>query len=170
LVSGIVDDAGQFLVGELLAAEPLPRPSHRVVEEAVVGNRWPLGVDDREAVARRRHDPLRASEHLQVDHFHEHRSMASSTAIGPSDRVSGLTSGLHFARRTQMLQGVVAAGQALLSGVWPVSKMTEPFASPRKDRLVRGATIMSRKKVSRNAPCPCGSGKKYKHCCYNKGF
>ena len=29
---------------------------------------------------------------------------------------------------------------------------------------------MSRKKVSRNAPCPCGSGKKYKHCCYNKGF
>ena len=29
---------------------------------------------------------------------------------------------------------------------------------------------MPRKKVSRNAPCPCGSGKKYKHCCYRKGF
>ncbi len=29
---------------------------------------------------------------------------------------------------------------------------------------------MSRKKVSRNAPCLCGSGKKYKHCCYSKGF
>jgi hypothetical protein len=29
---------------------------------------------------------------------------------------------------------------------------------------------MSRKKVSRNAPCPCGSGKKYKHCCYGKDF
>src|SRR5262249_42613228 len=43
-------------------------------------------------------------------------------------------------------------------------------ASPRTDRLVRGAKIMSRKKLSRNAPCPCGSGKKYKHCCYNKGF
>jgi hypothetical protein len=28
---------------------------------------------------------------------------------------------------------------------------------------------MARKKVSRNAPCPCGSGKKYKHCCYGKG-
>jgi hypothetical protein len=27
---------------------------------------------------------------------------------------------------------------------------------------------MSRKKLSRNAPCPCGSGKKYKHCCYAK--
>src|SRR6516165_7945725 len=28
---------------------------------------------------------------------------------------------------------------------------------------------MSRKKLSRNAPCRCGSGKKYKHCCYGKG-
>jgi hypothetical protein len=27
---------------------------------------------------------------------------------------------------------------------------------------------MSRKKLSRNAPCPCGSGRKYKHCCYGK--
>jgi hypothetical protein len=27
---------------------------------------------------------------------------------------------------------------------------------------------MSSKKVSRNDPCPCGSGKKYKHCCYGK--
>lgn len=23
-------------------------------------------------------------------------------------------------------------------------------------------------KIGRNAPCPCGSGKKYKHCCLNK--
>ena len=25
--------------------------------------------------------------------------------------------------------------------------------------------IISSKKVSRNEKCPCGSGKKYKHCC-----
>lgn len=24
-------------------------------------------------------------------------------------------------------------------------------------------------KIGRNAPCPCGSGKKYKKCCLNKG-
>jgi hypothetical protein len=29
---------------------------------------------------------------------------------------------------------------------------------------------MTRERISRNAPCPCGSGKKYKHCCYGKGF
>ena len=27
---------------------------------------------------------------------------------------------------------------------------------------------MVRQKISRNDPCPCGSGKKYKHCCYGK--
>lgn len=25
------------------------------------------------------------------------------------------------------------------------------------------------KKIGRNAPCPCGSGKKYKNCCLNSG-
>ena len=29
---------------------------------------------------------------------------------------------------------------------------------------------MSGKKVSRNAPCPCGSGKKFKHCCIHKNI
>lgn len=29
---------------------------------------------------------------------------------------------------------------------------------------------MSHKKIPRNSPCPCGSGKKYKHCCYGKDF
>jgi hypothetical protein len=25
-------------------------------------------------------------------------------------------------------------------------------------------------KVGRNAPCPCGSGRKYKHCCLDKKY
>ena len=29
---------------------------------------------------------------------------------------------------------------------------------------------MARKKLSRNAPCPCGSGKRYKVCCLRKGI
>jgi len=27
-----------------------------------------------------------------------------------------------------------------------------------------------KRKVGRNEPCPCGSGKKYKHCCWGKRF
>ena len=29
----------------------------------------------------------------------------------------------------------------------------------------RSTTIVKGKKIGRNDPCPCGSGKKYKHCC-----
>src|SRR5262249_47488235 len=29
---------------------------------------------------------------------------------------------------------------------------------------------MPHRKRSRNAPCPCGSGRKYKACCWGKGF
>ena len=29
---------------------------------------------------------------------------------------------------------------------------------------------MPQKKLPRQAPCPCGSGKKYGNCCYDKGF
>jgi uncharacterized protein YchJ len=29
-------------------------------------------------------------------------------------------------------------------------------------------SIRSEPKVGRNNPCPCGSGKKYKKCCWNK--
>lgn len=36
--------------------------------------------------------------------------------------------------------------------------------------MSRRSLPMARKKLSRNSPCPCGSGRKYKHCCYGKGF
>jgi preprotein translocase subunit SecA len=33
------------------------------------------------------------------------------------------------------------------------------------EALAKGRTIRAGPKVGRNEPCPCGSGKKYKHCC-----
>lgn len=32
----------------------------------------------------------------------------------------------------------------------------------------KSGTIVKGAKIGRNAPCPCGSGKKYKHCCGKK--
>ena len=34
-----------------------------------------------------------------------------------------------------------------------------------KDDSANGPIVRKSEKISRNAPCPCGSGKKYKHCC-----
>ena len=50
-----------------------------------------------------------------------------------------------------------------------VISRSEPkyVASLRDDGTVRGETFeKGYPDVGRNAPCPCGSGKKYKKCCY----
>ena len=43
------------------------------------------------------------------------------------------------------------------------------FTPERKKELYleqkKSGTIVKAKKIGRNDPCPCGSGKKYKHCC-----
>ena len=45
----------------------------------------------------------------------------------------------------------------------------EIFDEEKKKELYREAkkanTVVKGKKIGRNDPCPCGSGKKYKHCC-----
>ena len=41
-----------------------------------------------------------------------------------------------------------------------VERRKELYLKQRKS-----GTIVKEKKVGRNDPCPCGSGKKYKHCC-----
>lgn len=41
-----------------------------------------------------------------------------------------------------------------------VERRKELYLEQRKS-----GTVVKEKKVGRNEPCPCGSGKKYKHCC-----
>ena len=50
-----------------------------------------------------------------------------------------------------------AAARGLLSGVPPLNIPQPSF--PLRDQ---GGVVEA--PISRNAPCPCGSGKKYKHC------
>jgi hypothetical protein len=61
----------------------------------------------------------------------------------------------------------------------PQSLSMEPSWPPQAGRRPQGSDIVSEAaeavekakpvrvgpKVGRNDPCPCGSGKKYKHCC-----
>ncbi|MCK5590137.1 MAG: SEC-C domain-containing protein, partial [Dehalococcoidales bacterium] len=35
----------------------------------------------------------------------------------------------------------------------------------KKEPPLKKQAVIAGKKVGRNDPCPCGSGKKYKHCC-----
>lgn len=38
------------------------------------------------------------------------------------------------------------------------------------DLPINIGNTLQRKKIGRNDPCPCGSGKKYKKCCIGKGI
>ena len=47
----------------------------------------------------------------------------------------------------------------------PQSPMAKAGVGSQGDRKPRVPVAVAGKKVGRNDPCPCGSGKKYKHCC-----
>jgi preprotein translocase subunit SecA len=46
---------------------------------------------------------------------------------------------------------------------------TEATSAVLRDQPVKGTVVRTDKKVGRNDPCPCGSGKKYKNCCGASG-
>ena len=56
-----------------------------------------------------------------------------------------------------------AVGAAALAGVEDAAKLSEATAGQAVAEI-DPADPATWGKVGRNAPCPCGSGKKYKHC------
>jgi len=47
-------------------------------------------------------------------------------------------------------------------------EVTEKMDTRLAELEARGHTLVSRIRVGRNQPCPCGSGKKFKKCCISK--
>jgi preprotein translocase subunit SecA len=47
----------------------------------------------------------------------------------------------------------------------PQSPMAQAGVGSQGNKKPRVAAAVGGKKIGRNDPCPCGSGKKYKHCC-----
>ncbi|MCI8550551.1 MAG: SEC-C domain-containing protein [Lachnospiraceae bacterium] len=65
-----------------------------------------------------------------------------------------------------LYKNMVAAKADWLYGL---PQWNDIFSEERQKELYKeqksSTTIVKGKKVGRNDPCPCGSGKKYKHCC-----
>ena len=65
-----------------------------------------------------------------------------------------------------LYKNMVAAGADWL---YSLEQWNDIFTPERQKELYKeqklSGTIVKEKKVGRNDPCPCGSGKKYKHCC-----
>ncbi len=58
-----------------------------------------------------------------------------------------------------------ALSQAIPANVKAIYKFWAPQRRAAEERIHGKAPEMSGQKISRNAPCPCGSGRKYKKCC-----
>jgi preprotein translocase subunit SecA len=56
--------------------------------------------------------------------------------------------------------GIAKAGAPGQAAPTPASPMTKVIGNPGENKQ----TLKPGQKVGRNDPCPCGSGKKYKHC------
>ena len=49
-----------------------------------------------------------------------------------------------------------------------LEKLKQDSPSPDQPKLNPPVMLSNKQRVGRNAPCPCGSGKKFKKCCINK--
>src|ERR1039458_9136627 len=65
----------------------------------------------------------------------------------------------------ELIQGGDPDGICLKYGISrkQLEKLVDAFQASRRDTAI--ADTFSVSKTDRNAPCPCGSGKKYKKCC-----
>ena len=66
-------------------------------------------------------------------------------------------------RATEILSFCNSRGWQVIIGIEPDSN--EDISDV--ERLLNPPQPLISKKVDRNAPCPCGSGKKAKKCCYS---
>jgi preprotein translocase subunit SecA len=76
----------------------------------------------------------------------------------------------------EMYAGLMAAIQrAIVGDIYRVSLVREPQPRPMREMRINVEAQRAPQparttgaRVGRNDPCPCGSGKKYKHCCMRK--
>lgn len=80
------------------------------------------------------------------------------------------TKSLHTVRfRTQEEQREIEMAEKLLRQMEQESGTDVNFVHSEAPSSTQDETLVAEKKIPRNGPCPCGSGKKYKYCCGQSG-
>ncbi|NLT57882.1 MAG: preprotein translocase subunit SecA [Clostridiales bacterium] len=134
--------------------EELMREVERVILLQVVDRKWMDHIDAMDEL--RKGIGLRAigqRDPVQEYKFEGYNMFDEMTASIKEDTVRGLF--LFRLRENREVKRTQMASPEELSAVGGGEKAARP--ARRETR-----------KVGRNDPCPCGSGKKYKHCCYDK--
>ena len=64
-----------------------------------------------------------------------------------------------------ILSGYSAMKLGLMPAINELKRENEQLKNRQRLNELKESNPTNEIKVGRNAPCPCGSGKKYKHCC-----
>jgi preprotein translocase subunit SecA len=99
---------------------------------------------------------------------HDVISIVSRVKIRTEEEVEALERQRREAAAAKMQLQHAAAQSAMAGGEAPAGPVADPLAagggSGRPSGPAPEPFVRDEKKVGRNEPCPCGSGKKYKHC------
>jgi preprotein translocase subunit SecA len=159
-------------------AGPYIAEIQRIIMLQVIDNRWKAHLREidelREGIGLRvyaQRDPLLAYKHEGYQAFQEMLSMIKMEVISHLFRVK-ITETPAVAQRREVSPVNVSYSHKSFQQFDTAQKDTEgtekeavpvqtemPASHPRPTPYIAG------KKVGRNDPCPCGSGKKYKKCC-----
>ena len=114
----------------------------------------------------------KAGKAIWDKYFKEEKAVYESLLSNPSDIVSGTVKELADKYNMELNYMV-----GFLDGINDSLKEPNPIEDMTADTVVKldidlenhdqkkSGTVVKAKKVGRNDPCPCGSGKKYKYCC-----
>ena len=107
---------------------------------------------------------LRTIDMLWMEHLETMECLRQSVSLRAYSQRDPLVEYKNEGRRLfgQMLEGIDNAIVDMLLRAELKEKPPARHASPQ------GEAGGGKKKIGRNSPCPCGSGKKYKRCCINK--
>jgi preprotein translocase subunit SecA len=111
-------------------------------------------------IARIGQETLRNLFQLRID--------TGARALGPGQRQLGRVDAVHRDATNMGFQGVEQAGPPV--GAGPGQPLHDPSqlrgsgGGSDEGHATRQPIVRNQPKVGRNKPCPCGSGKKYKHC------
>lgn len=121
-------------------------------------------VDHQLCMIEEREEILAQAKILELEHPHEYEKIADFiTKLKDESKLPHIRSRL--LKTYQRLQPFFSDGNFYER--YPSEKI-KAVGSVINEGFEHEPYVNKTKKISRNDPCPCGSGKKYKHCCMNK--
>ena len=137
---------------ELFGADKM-REIERVILLQIVDRKW---IDHLEAM-----DSLEEMIGLQA---YAQRNPISEYRIQGADLFDEMITGIRD-DTVRMILSVVPKPKQEIKRVEVLKPVSEGFAGDGSETKKKPVKVDKSKKVGRNDPCPCGSGKKYKNCC-----